>query len=110
MKKGNTLIISELRFCIESTLMHLEFSHRLYRFYFCLDIDECVTSPCLNQGSCFNEFGSYVCECTDGYTGSLCESGMTLNCLNTLSLQSIKTEKNRTLILKFFDLDFTQIV
>ena len=38
--------------------------------------DECVSSPCLNGGSCVDGFGMYVCKCTPGFTGVHCERGM----------------------------------
>ena len=27
------------------------------------DIDECNANPCINNGKCFNSFGSYQCDC-----------------------------------------------
>lgn len=45
------------------------------RIYF-PDIDECAVSfPCQNNGTCVNNNGSYVCECTDGYMGRHCKEG-----------------------------------
>ena len=37
--------------------------------------NECLREPipCLNGGSCFNTFESYVCECSEGFTGQNCE-------------------------------------
>ncbi|XP_040207608.1 thrombomodulin-like [Rana temporaria] len=32
----------------------------------CMDIDECLDSPC--EGSCTNLFGSFKCTCPEGYT------------------------------------------
>lgn len=41
-----------------------------------LDIDECAISfPCQNNGTCVNNNGSYVCECTEGYMGRHCNEG-----------------------------------
>lgn len=41
-----------------------------------LDIDECAISfPCQNNGTCVNNYGSYVCECTEGYMGRHCKEG-----------------------------------
>lgn len=40
----------------------------------------CGASPCLNNGVCTNEpSGTYSCECTDGYSGDICEKS-TINC------------------------------
>ena len=36
----------------------------------CIDIDECLTSPCDVNGECTNNVGSFICECTVGYSGN----------------------------------------
>ena len=36
-----------------------------------IDIDECATQPCLNEGTCQDGVNGFSCECADGY--SLCE-------------------------------------
>ena len=33
------------------------------------DEDECLSSPCLNEGTCINEMASFVCLCKDGFQG-----------------------------------------
>lgn len=43
--------------------------------YFLTDIDECKTNPCQNGGKCQNTEGSYMCQCTDGWTGQRCGKG-----------------------------------
>lgn len=43
-----------------------------------IDIDECaVSSPCCNGGSCVNNPGSFSCSCALGWTGTVCEKGIT---------------------------------
>lgn len=37
-----------------------------------MDIDECLTDPCLHEGVCTNLIGGYYCTCSDGYTGTDC--------------------------------------
>ncbi|XP_070993732.1 coagulation factor IX-like [Oncorhynchus clarkii lewisi] len=37
------------------------------------DGDQCKSSPCLNQGSCKDQKGSYSCICLRGFTGTNCE-------------------------------------
>ncbi|XP_071546933.1 sushi, von Willebrand factor type A, EGF and pentraxin domain-containing protein 1-like isoform X1 [Panulirus ornatus] len=39
-----------------------------------LDINDCFSVPCLNQGSCTPMDFGYVCLCLAGYTGQQCES------------------------------------
>ena len=40
-----------------------------------LDINECVTNPCENGGTCGNTIGSFTCTCVAGYDGDTCENG-----------------------------------
>lgn len=53
--------------------------------YFCaLDVNECTTYfPCLNNGTCVNNEGSYHCNCTLGWQGSDCEKGKKYNEIQT---------------------------
>merc|ERR1712212_988829 len=37
------------------------------------DINECDNSPCKNEGTCTNSYGSYSCKCQDGWTGNNCD-------------------------------------
>lgn len=38
------------------------------------DVNECVSSPCLNGGSCVDEVDGYGCTCLSGCTGIHCET------------------------------------
>lgn len=38
-----------------------------------VDVDECVSKPCMNNGICHNTQGSYMCECPPGFSGMDCE-------------------------------------
>ena len=40
------------------------------------DIDECASDPCLNGGTCSDLVNSFVCNCPPGYSGVLCDVGM----------------------------------
>jgi Notch-like protein len=42
----------------------------------CVDIDECLNSPCQNGGTCVNSAGSYTCTCLAGYEGTNCETNI----------------------------------
>ncbi len=33
------------------------------------DINECLSNPCNNGGTCENLIGRYICHCADGYSG-----------------------------------------
>ncbi|XP_062429972.1 protocadherin Fat 4 [Rhea pennata] len=37
------------------------------------DIDECLPSPCHNDGTCHNLVGGFSCSCLEGFTGMACE-------------------------------------
>ncbi|XP_076814750.1 IgGFc-binding protein-like [Clavelina lepadiformis] len=36
----------------------------------CVDVDECLRSPCDDNAACTNTEGSYSCRCNEGYTGN----------------------------------------
>ena len=38
------------------------------------DIDECASTPCLNDGTCVNDINALTCLCVLGVTGSRCET------------------------------------
>uniref|UniRef100_A0A3P9PLS5 Sushi, nidogen and EGF like domains 1 n=1 Tax=Poecilia reticulata TaxID=8081 RepID=A0A3P9PLS5_POERE len=39
----------------------------------CKEINECLSQPCLNGGSCQNKIGSYKCVCKNGFSGKRCQ-------------------------------------
>lgn len=41
-----------------------------------VDVNECLTSPCQNGGTCLNMAGSYSCACAQGWKGKNCTEGM----------------------------------
>ena len=47
-----------------------------YMFGLSLDVNECVTKPCRNGGTCENLQGSYRCKCKAGFLGKHCEIGL----------------------------------
>ena len=38
------------------------------------EVDECMSYPCDNDGTCVDAANSYICECPSGYSGSHCET------------------------------------
>jgi hypothetical protein len=38
------------------------------------EINECASTPCLNEGTCNDQVNGYECTCTDAYTGFQCET------------------------------------
>ena len=41
--------------------------------YLLLELDECSSSPCENNGTCFSELDNYRCQCPERFTGQNCE-------------------------------------
>ena len=39
------------------------------------DVNECSIGTCLNDATCENTQGSYVCNCTEGWTDRNCQTG-----------------------------------
>ena len=39
------------------------------------DMNLCASDPCMNGATCDDEEAGFVCECADGFTGELCETG-----------------------------------
>uniref|UniRef100_A0A669F625 Coagulation factor IX n=1 Tax=Oreochromis niloticus TaxID=8128 RepID=A0A669F625_ORENI len=44
------------------------------------DGNQCMSRPCLNQGSCKDILGSYTCTCASGFTGRNCEIVIAKRC------------------------------
>ena len=44
----------------------------VYHFLFVV-INECMSSPCLNGGQCFDDTNMYMCQCPNGFMGPNCE-------------------------------------
>jgi hypothetical protein len=38
-----------------------------------IEIDECASRPCKNNGKCYDLIGKYECACADGFEGANCE-------------------------------------
>lgn len=61
---------------LEIEIMRLSESFTVFGFsllstgYNCqVNIDECASNPCLNQGTCFDDISGYTCHCVLPYTG-----------------------------------------
>lgn len=48
-------------------------------FSFSVDREECDLFPCLNNGTCINTLGSYVCNCSKGWQNKDCKEGQNKN-------------------------------
>ena len=45
------------------------------------DFDECMSSPCANNGTCHDALNSYTCSCHRAWTGVNCTEGKPINWL-----------------------------
>ena len=64
---------------------------------FSIQIDECSSSPCQNNGSCRDQVNGYSCLCQTGFTGRNCESGL-------LQLSSASQQRPFTVIIDVFSI------
>jgi hypothetical protein len=44
--------------------------------FFVSDIDECMSDPCQNNGTCTDQINAYKCQCVLGFNGTNCENSM----------------------------------
>ncbi len=59
------------------------------------DLDECLNSPCLNNGTCVNEIGSFKCQCSNSFVGNLCENKIDYCAFEPCNhLNTVKCENN----------------
>ena len=57
------------------TTGNIQWHHKqLLNFNFHIIIETCEPNPCQNSGSCIASEDTFVCDCTDGFTGTLCQS------------------------------------
>ena len=57
-------------------LLNEAYSAKWDREYsYIVDFDECLSSPCLNSGTCTDSINSYTCSCVGGYEGDHCQTG-----------------------------------
>jgi len=43
------------------------------------EVDDCVNEPCGSNGTCADRILGYFCNCSVGYTGTHCETGIQLH-------------------------------
>ena len=44
------------------------------RIKYFIDIDDCQSQPCQNNGSCQDRVDDYTCDCVVGFNGTNCEN------------------------------------
>lgn len=59
-----------------------------------LEYNECLSSPCLNKGTCIDRVDKYECRCKKGYTGVTCQEKVFVpDNLNHAMLFTVVAEK-----------------
>ena len=48
---------------------------RVFGLCLFVDLDDCVSQPCLNGGECIDGVNSYSCRCTPQWQGPICQFG-----------------------------------
>ena len=61
------VIFSKVKECIKD--YHVFFLH-----FSDLEINECLSNPCVNGAACLNEINQFLCVCVEGFTGVYCET------------------------------------
>lgn len=102
LKKGyiwrwNIILYSKLRRLLHHNLtikcsckwMSLNLIDKILVFNI-LDMNECISNPCLNAATCNDLVNGYSCSCATGWTGITCDSGIYILLLRSYS-PSIKT-------------------
>ena len=54
----------------------LSFYETVFLHLLHIDINECGSTPCQHGSTCIEAVNLFSCECTPGYTGDFCETGL----------------------------------
>ena len=58
-----------------SALVRIKNGHRiLFEMFHFVEINECLSFPCKNGGTCINQLDGFLCFCPTTYRGRLCET------------------------------------
>ena len=66
-------------------MLHVRFLMSSNVSDFILDINECVSNPCQNGGTCTDQVNQYACTCVPGYEGTNCQTGSN-RCLSEIQM------------------------
>ena len=55
--------------------LHLHIHCFIFKSFHLLEVDECASNPCVNNGTCHDGRGDFTCNCIPGYEGKTCVDG-----------------------------------
>lgn len=71
---GFCTFMMDIRYtCISLSLWFLPY--KMIALLCFIDINECLSNPCVNGAECINTPGGYTCNCKEGWTGLNCANG-----------------------------------
>ena len=56
-----------------SVAVHVTDTYYILACILLVDIDECASDPCMNDGTCLDQVNMFECQCADAYYGDSCE-------------------------------------
>ena len=56
-----------------SAAVHVTATYCILACILLVDIDECASDPCMNDGTCLDQVNMFECQCADAYYGDSCE-------------------------------------
>ena len=63
-----------MKIIIEYQLSMQMLKYFIFRGMFCeIEVNECMSNPCLNGATCIDELNNFSCLCLPGYSGSNCQ-------------------------------------
>ena len=72
---------NRVMFSFQISHYKIHYSYEMIQFYtmivFLIDINECISLPCQNNALCRDDVNSYLCQCSIGFVGVTCETGLT---------------------------------
>lgn len=91
--KHNLYILVRIWKHLKTVFLNIFFAgfFEIHCFFIIADVDECITQPCMNNGTCIDLISDYKCVCLGGFNGTNCTIGKSGNVL--FSVEGLIVEK-----------------